>query len=49
METVNAVAVVQGTPDEILYACSFCSVDEIFALLCFMSLGLGLIVVMDRE
>jgi hypothetical protein len=43
-----SVAVVQGTPDKVLDSCSFSSIDEVFAMLGFVSRSFGLVVIMDR-
>jgi hypothetical protein len=49
MGAVNTVAVIQGAPNEVLDTCSFSGVDEVFALLGFVGLGLGLVILMDRK
>jgi len=42
------VAMVQGAPDEVLNTCSFSGIDEVFAMLGFVSRSFGLVEFMNR-
>ena len=41
------VAMVQGAPDKVLDTCSFSSIDEVFAMLRFVSRSFGRVVIMN--
>ena len=42
-----SVAVVQGTPNKVLDTCNFSGIDEVFAMLGFVSRSFGLVVFMN--